>query len=93
MKKCDYNVTIIMKYSDLDHPFAPITGAAGTAAYDQIRQGRDVDVTVIDTDGSLTGVPGTKGRIIVRREYIGYVMFERTCEEVTAPTDANCKEE
>lgn len=92
MKKCDYKVTIVTHYSSLDSTFPPLTGAAGTAAYDQIRQGRDVDVTFID-DGSFTGQVGKKVRFIVRYKYIGYVMYERVCEEVEAPVDANCKEE
>lgn len=83
MKKCAYNVYVFYRGGG-EEPLElseELGADAGLVALDQFRAGKDIDVT------------GVNGRIIIRREHIGYIAYRRVCEEAEAPTDAFCKEE
>lgn len=78
MKKCDYNVLVYYRGKKVTPVEIPAPN--GSIALDQIKQGRDIDVMTED------------GRLIMRRQHIGYIAYALACEETEAPTDANCKE-
>lgn len=83
MKKCGYNVYVFYRGGG-ENPGVmteELGEGVGLAALDQLRAGRDIDVYTI------------LGRTIFRREHIGFIAYQRVCEEVEAPADAFCKEE
>ena len=82
MKKCGYNILVFYRGGEQPAALSEELGEGVTlAALDQFRAGKDIDVNTV------------LGRNIIRREHIGYIAYQRVCEEAEAPTDAFCKEE